>query len=84
MKRRVLHTVRRIRKEDSMLSKLLLLKFVPSGWMTVGVGWLSLLNAARCLFGFDIPGMECPPDPGQALVSALTGLGFIGLGRRGQ
>lgn len=84
LKRRLKREVRRIRKEATMLGKTLLLRFIPSGWLTVGAGWFSILNAIRCYFGIDVAGLECMPNPGEAMVSGLTGLGLIGLGRRGQ
>jgi hypothetical protein len=65
----------------NFLSKLFHLSFVPKG-LTLAAGWLSILNALRCLFGLALPGIDCAPNPGEALTSALAGLGFIGLGRR--
>lgn len=62
----------------------LLMRFIPSGWATVGAGWLGIINSLRCVAGYVIPGVECPVNPGEAIVSALTGIGFVGIGRRGQ
>lgn len=65
------------------------LHIVPSGYLTKGVGWgavltslPSLVVAAACAVGHPLQGIPCPQNPGQAVLTALTGMGFIGLGRR--
>ena len=60
------------------------LHLVPSGYLTMGAGWLGVLLALACLLGITIPGYTCPADPAQGLIEGITGLGLIGLGRRGK
>lgn len=60
------------------------LHLIPSGYLTVGAGWLGVIMALACVFGITIPGYTCPQDPAQALIEGIGGLGFIGLGRRGK
>ena len=56
------------------------LKIVPSGWLTIGSGLVSILFGILCHFGVEIPLISCPADP---TLSITTGLGLVGLGRRG-
>ena len=65
----------------SILSWIVKLNIVPSGWLTVGSGAVSILLGALCYFGVQVPGVECPADP---TVMLTTGAGLIGLGRRGK
>jgi hypothetical protein len=59
------------------------LGFIPSGVLTVASGWLSLLVSLACIIGVESALITCPANPVAAFVSAATGLGLIGLGRRG-
>jgi hypothetical protein len=58
------------------------LSIVPSGWLTLGAGWLGIIMALACVLHIPIPGYTCPQDPATALVEAISGLGLVGLGRR--
>lgn len=58
------------------------LHLIPSGYLTMGAGWIGILLALACMLGISIPGYTCPTDPAQAFIEGITGLGLIGLGRR--
>ena len=58
--------------------------FIPSGWLTMSAGWLGVALALACMLGITIPGYTCPADPAQGFIEGITGLGLIGLGRRGK
>lgn len=55
------------------------LGFVPTGFLTLGAGWVGILSALACFLGYPPPGFECPADPWGAFVAGLVG---VGLGRR--
>lgn len=58
------------------------LHIVPSGYLTKAAGWVGVLVALLCVLGHAVPGVPCPVDPQTALVTGVTGLIGIGLGRR--
>lgn len=60
------------------------LHLIPSGYLTMGAGWLGVVLALACMLGVSIPGYSCPADPAQGFIEGITGLGLIGLGRRGK
>lgn len=63
----------------SVLGWIFKLDIVPSGYLTVIGGWGSLLFYLLCLLHVQIPGMPCPDNPVEALMTGLIG---VGLGRR--
>lgn len=79
---------KRKKKEVSMdqlktvLTWVFKMDIVPSGYLTLGAGWVGIILALACALGITIPGYSCPQDPVAGLVEGMAGLGFIGLGRR--
>ena len=57
------------------------LHIVPSGYLTKSAGWLGIISALACLFGYPLPWLPCADDPATSLT---LGLAAIGLGRRGK
>lgn len=55
------------------------LDIVPSGYLTLIGGWGSILFYLLCLFHVQMPGIGCPENPVEALMTGLIG---VGLGRR--
>ena len=60
------------------------LKAIPPGVITLTAGWLGVAVALLCVLGHTVPVVPCPIDPQTALMSGLSGLIGIGLGRRPQ